>query len=77
MEQYKHVYQSGSLPCEGWCGPCENKNATRQRQNTCYHDDNMNWVTLCPECMKSCDEYWEERWKEYYSMIQISFYDSR
>ncbi len=45
--------------CTGWYGPC-GKPAKRQRQNTQYVDDEFNWVTLCPECMDACDEYWAE-----------------
>jgi len=40
------------IRCQGWEGPCESNNATRQRQNTAYCDDSENWVTLCPECMR-------------------------
>lgn len=57
------------LQCHGWDGPCERKDATRQRQNTAYVDDKCNWVTLCPECMKACDEHWKAMWAEYYSGV--------
>jgi hypothetical protein len=46
---------------------CERTDAVRQRQNTAYVDDEYNWVTLCPECMKENREYWDERWADYYS----------
>lgn len=55
------------IQCHGHFGPCESKNATRQRQNTAYNDDERNWVTLCPECAKANDEHWAEMWREYYS----------
>lgn len=54
------------IQCEGWDGPCESKNATCQRQNTQYVDDQYNWVTLCPQCMEANDEYWADMWKVYY-----------
>lgn len=55
------------LQCRGWDGPCERTDAIRQRQNTAYVDDESNWVTLCPECMKSNDAYWKDMWAEYYA----------
>lgn len=67
IERKIYNYPSGNLPCQGWEGPCENNTASLQRQNTAYHDDERNWVTLCPECMKACDEYWAEMWEEYYN----------
>ena len=55
------------IPCQGWEGPCGSRNATRQRQNTAYADDNQNWVTLCPSCMKANAEHWADMWADYYS----------
>lgn len=42
----------------------------RQRQNTLYTDDTMNWVTLCPDCMKANQIHWDEQWAEYWSAIR-------
>jgi hypothetical protein len=57
----------GNLRCEGWEGPCDRTDAMRQRQNTAYVEDDRNWVTLCPDCMRANDNCWSERWSEYYS----------
>ena len=54
------------VQCDGFDGPCESMNATRQKQNTAYVDRERNWVTLCPDCMKGNDEYWAEMWADYY-----------
>ena len=39
----------------------------RRRQNTAYVDDEMNYVTVCPQCFEEIEEIWKERWAEYYS----------
>lgn len=49
------------------CERCKENGATRRRQNTQYCDDKLNFATLCPPCQEQEDEYWEERWAEYYS----------
>lgn len=58
------------------CQRCETTfNVSRRRQNTMYNYDegevgdknDPNFVTLCEDCHKENDEYWEERWQEYYS----------
>jgi hypothetical protein len=54
------------MQCEGWNGPCGRQDATRQRQNTAYMDEERNWVTLCPKCMKENDEEWADMWRDYY-----------
>jgi len=52
-------YQEGNLVCE-YCG---NNKASKNRQRTAYpNSDNM--ATLCPECQKEADEYWDEMWNE-------------
>ena len=55
------------IPCEGWEGPCPSLNATRQNQRTCYADEAMNKVTLCPDCMRLNRQYWDEMWADYYA----------
>ena len=54
------------MKCQGWDGPCESKNATQQRQNTAFVNDERNFVILCPDCMKKNIAYWNEQWAEYY-----------
>jgi hypothetical protein len=66
MNKEKENPETG-IRCHGWEGPCESNNATHLRQNTAYYDDTINWITLCPECMKANRAYWDERWVEYWS----------
>ena len=53
----------GNLICER----CKSNNASKNRQRTAYVDDSKNFATLCPTCQVEEDEYWDERWAEYYS----------
>lgn len=39
----------------------------RRRQNTQYADESCNFAVLCHDCQKDADEYWNERWAEYYA----------
>lgn len=39
----------------------------RFRMNTAYVKDEANYCNGCSECQKEINEYWDERWKEYYS----------
>lgn len=52
--------------CHGIYGPCFHR-GKRLRQPTAYVDDSRNWVFLCRECAYENDQYWYERWNEYYS----------
>ena len=61
---------SKQYPCEGFGGPCDRKDATRNRQNTQYSDEERNWAVLCPECQKASNEHWADRWADYYSMVR-------
>lgn len=47
---------------------CPNPGIVR-RQNTAYHEDYLNWVCSCDDCMVECDEYWAAMWGEYYAAI--------
>ena len=58
------------LPCQGFDGPCKSRKAKLRRQNTKYVNDEMNWVIACDQCFEGIEEYWAERWAEYYSMIR-------
>lgn len=55
------------LRCHGFEGPCERADATYQRRNTNYVNDESNFVTLCPDCMEASEAYWAEMWQEYWS----------
>lgn len=56
--------------CHGADGPCFRK-GKRRRQNTAYCDDELNWVFFCDKCQEMNEEYWAERWSDYYSMLGI------
>ena len=48
--------------CRKWlCYP------KRCRQSTMYQDDESNYVTCCADCFEKIEEYWVERWEEYWS----------
>lgn len=47
------------------CGE-RRKDVESRRQNTAYVNDESNFVTSCGECYEEIQEYWAERWQEYY-----------
>ena len=50
--------------------PCckqKSKHIGRRRQNTQYYNDSYNWLISCRPCFKEGEEYWAERWADYYS----------
>ena len=51
--------------CDGWSGYCFNT-GKKQRQNTHYADDKENWVFVCDDCLEYINDYWKERWEDYY-----------
>jgi hypothetical protein len=56
-ERKVNGYPEGNLKCEG----CGSMTASRNRQRTAYVDsDNM--ATLCPECQREADQYWDDMW---------------
>lgn len=49
---------------------------TRRSTGSAYHyegttgdNDDPNYDTLCEECWKESDEYWQDMWNEYYYNI--------
>ena len=48
------------------CQDCGAWGAIHYHQRTQYANEQDNWVTLCPTCKERNDEYWDERWDEYY-----------
>lgn len=48
------------------CGSLSDSVARRHR-NTAYVDEESNYLTACRECQDRDDEYFAERWAEYYS----------
>lgn len=55
----------------GICPGCARFKASieRRRQLSQYHNDESNWLTACQDCNDEADEYWRERWQEYYSGV--------
>ena len=49
------------------CNRCKKRGAKRRPQLTQYLDEELNWDCLCESCQEGADEYWQERWDEYYS----------
>ena len=43
------------------------KDGERYHQNTKYVNEELNWVTLCPEHREENDKYWSDMWAMYYS----------
>ncbi len=41
-----------------------------RHQNTAYVNDRENYIFACSECFAEIEEYWRERWDEYYSMVR-------
>jgi hypothetical protein len=54
---------------EDYLGIKNDKNAKIRVQNTAYCKDYMNYIITCKECFIETEEYWKERWDEYYSQI--------
>ena len=54
--------------CEGHEQPCF-KLGKRSRQFTAYANDEANYVFVCKDCLDTINDYWQERWDEYYSMF--------
>jgi hypothetical protein len=51
------------------CDYCGRLGALTYHQRTQYENPAENIVTLCPACKERNDEYWDERWADYYSDI--------
>lgn len=58
------------MQCEGWSGPCDRKDAVRFHMMTAYVEEEENYRTLCPECQKRSNEYWEEMWKAVWKAVR-------
>lgn len=39
----------------------------RRHMNTAYVKEESNYETCCLECHEDHEEYWRERWSEYYA----------
>ena len=51
------------------CPVCkrEQKDVEKRRMNTRYVDKESNFLISCLECYDHSEEYWKERWDDYYS----------
>ncbi len=56
------------------CPMCEEEKDTvrSRRQNTNYHDDQLNFITCCASCFRKVQEHWLEMWRDYHGMIDPS-----
>ena len=70
VERHREKEPLKLQPCHGFDGPCYRMDATRNRQNTQYADEERNYAILCPECQKAANEHWADRWDDYYSMVR-------
>ena len=52
-----------------YCGRWFRFGVKLRRQNTAYYKEEDNWIAACPDCFDEIEEYWAERWQEYYSSI--------
>ena len=53
----------------GQCWGCRERTGRMRRQNTAYVNDLDNWACLCTECQEEANEYWAERWADYYGNV--------
>ena len=51
------------------CPCCERPSDTiaRRHMSTAYAKEESNYLTSCQECFDEAEEYWRERWAEYYT----------
>ena len=64
------------MKCDGFQGPCDSIDAVRFRMNTAYHNEESNFMNLCPYCQKECKEFWDAEWKELNSDIMMGIKDA-
>lgn len=50
-------------PCCGRLSPSVEKRS----RNTCYLDDDLNYLVSCLECFQMDWDYYQERWEDYWS----------
>lgn len=55
--------------CNGFDGECGCKTARWRRQNTQYIDRRANWVFMCDDCYAANEDFWAERWRDYYASM--------
>ena len=54
----------------GYCPYCEkffDYSQKRRRLNTAYADEKLNYVVCCEAQYREIFDYYEERWRDYYS----------
>ena len=53
----------------GYCDCCNRwfVYPKRRRTNTTYVEEELNYITCCLDCHKEAEEYWKERWDDYYN----------
>ena len=66
-DQYKARILESLRELGDTCQHCGASGAIPYRCKTAYLDDLLNWTVLCAPCQSADDEYWDERWAEYYA----------
>lgn len=52
-----------------WCQRYHNQLPQRRRMNTQFGDEEMNWLDSCEPFFLEQEDYWAERWAEYWSSV--------
>lgn len=39
----------------------------KRRMSTLYCDEESNWMESCEYCFEQMEDYWRERWADYYA----------
>jgi cyclopropane fatty-acyl-phospholipid synthase-like methyltransferase len=60
----------------GWCPYCEKFFHYPKRRRLCtqYANEEDNWVTCCEEQFNEINDYYKERWQDYWSDIRAGLY---
>jgi hypothetical protein len=60
----------------GWCPPCEKLFHYPKRRRLCtqYSKEEDNWVTCCEEQFNEINDYYKERWQDYWSDVRSGLY---
>jgi len=69
IEDLVHQIPDHYLSWCGFCPYCLTHSITvgRRPTRTAYHEKSWNFEVSCIDCYELHDEYWRDRWHEYYS----------
>jgi hypothetical protein len=53
----------------GYCDHCQRwfQFPIKRSMHTAYADHERNFIVTCGECILDINDYWDERWREYWS----------